>query len=344
MQRNSTVELFRILAILFVIIAHWNGWFVGGIAVPDVIKNEHTILQITQLFISSATSICVNMFILISGYYSIKLKFKSFIKLYIILFSVLVPYYLYISISNDSFTPIGLFNQLFVFTNSGYFVQCYMMLMIVSPILNSYCNQLKEGILAWVLLFAFMEFYFGCYRDVTNLGYSRGYSVIHFVLIYMIGRTVKFYESRLKRMAKFYWLLLYLACTISIMALYVSGVKWALDYSNPFVVFSSVCFFVPFLYHRFHSNIINWFAASSLTIYIGHVMNPTYGIIKALDNKLLADYSYPSYLAISFLIITALFVALAIYDHLRRIVTNPVENVLISFFDNRISPLINRIR
>ena len=77
--------------------------------------------------------------------------------------------------------------------------------------------------------------------------------------------------------------------------------------------------------------------SSSLTIYIGHVMNPTYGIIKALDNKLLADYSYPSYLAISFLIITALFVALAIYDHLRRIVTNPVENVLIRFFDNRIS-------
>lgn len=29
-QRNSSIELFRILATFLVLIVHWNGWFVGG--------------------------------------------------------------------------------------------------------------------------------------------------------------------------------------------------------------------------------------------------------------------------------------------------------------------------
>lgn len=30
-ERNSSIELFRILATFLVLIVHWNGWFVGGI-------------------------------------------------------------------------------------------------------------------------------------------------------------------------------------------------------------------------------------------------------------------------------------------------------------------------
>ena len=30
-ERNSSIELFRILATFLVLVIHWNGWFVGGI-------------------------------------------------------------------------------------------------------------------------------------------------------------------------------------------------------------------------------------------------------------------------------------------------------------------------
>lgn len=34
-ERNSSIELFRILATFLVLVVHWNGWFVGGL--PDTI-------------------------------------------------------------------------------------------------------------------------------------------------------------------------------------------------------------------------------------------------------------------------------------------------------------------
>ena len=58
-QRNSSVELFRILATFLVLIVHLNGWMAGGL----VEWNDADIPMIHktfQLIIQSLSVVCVN--------------------------------------------------------------------------------------------------------------------------------------------------------------------------------------------------------------------------------------------------------------------------------------------
>ena len=76
--RNSSIELFRIIAMLLVLIVHCNGWLVGGI--PDSFDEKNiSTFRISQAIIQSFSCTCVNMFILISGYFGLKFKLKSII-------------------------------------------------------------------------------------------------------------------------------------------------------------------------------------------------------------------------------------------------------------------------
>lgn len=60
-QRNSSVEIFRILATFLVLIAHFTGWFVGGLKNPF----DSTLglsFRIGQTVISALCVVCVNCF------------------------------------------------------------------------------------------------------------------------------------------------------------------------------------------------------------------------------------------------------------------------------------------
>ena len=101
-----------------------------------------------------------------------------------------------------------------------------------------------------------------------NLNINRGYSVVHFVAIYLIGRCLFLYQDDLRTIKSYYWIIVYTGCTIVICAMYLLGVRFAFDYSNPVVIISSICSFLPFIYMDFYNKIINWVAGSALSIYI----------------------------------------------------------------------------
>ena len=76
--RNSSLEFYRIIATFTVLVVHFNGWFVD---IPERFDFSHIALsRIGQMIIEAATIICVNMFVLISGYFGIKLRLSSVIK------------------------------------------------------------------------------------------------------------------------------------------------------------------------------------------------------------------------------------------------------------------------
>ena len=88
MQRNSSIELFRILVTLFVLIVHLNGYYIG----LDTHKfNFHSFQQIA---VESLSCIAVNGFILISGYFGIKLSFHALYKLWQSLITIYVPLFI----------------------------------------------------------------------------------------------------------------------------------------------------------------------------------------------------------------------------------------------------------
>ena len=336
-QRNSSIELYRIIATFAVLIVHFNGWFLGDWPLPDYDVNNPTLFRTGQMIISAAVIICVNMFVIISGYFGIKLKLSSVVKLYVYLALIYVPLYLVRFVSTHEFILVDFLEKWLVISHAGYFIQCYFMLMILSPVLNAFIDKFGRDSLKWVLLFWGLEFWFGCIMDVEELGYNRGYSVIHFVLMYMIARCIRFYEDDIKKIKRWVWMLGYLLSTIVIIICFIVGIKWCWDYSNPIVVFSSVCSFLPFLYKTYYNKVINWIASGTLAVYIIHVTNRIQTILETVDRNLLETKSYPMYLIMISGVILITFIVSALYG----IVCNYISSRMTKGLDKKTKAIMS---
>ena len=58
---------------------HFNGWFVDMPEKYDY--SSPTLFRVGQVIIEASTCICVNMFLIISGYFGIRLRLISVLKL-----------------------------------------------------------------------------------------------------------------------------------------------------------------------------------------------------------------------------------------------------------------------
>lgn len=313
LQRNSSIELYRIIATFAVLIIHFNGWFVGDWPLPEYDIHNPTLFRTTQLIVTPATIICVNMFVIISGYFSLKLKLSSILKLCIYLALIYVPLYILKCVSEREFSLIAFIDRFFVVSHAGYFIQCYFMLIVISPVLNAFIEKYGRAIIKWVLLFWVLEFWFGCIMDVEELGYRGGHSVIHFALMYMIARCIKLYEDEIKKINPWVWVFGYVFFTLLDVAFYLWGIKWCWDFTSPCLVISSVCTFLPFLYKTYYNKFINWIASGTLAVYILHLTSRIQSFLESVDRNILETNSYPMYLIKILGVILITFIVSVLY-------------------------------
>ena len=335
--RNSSIELYRIIATFAVLIVHFNGWFVGDWPLPEYDINNPTLFRTGQMTISALSIICVNMFVIISGYFGIRLKLSSILRFCIYLVLIYVPLYIVKCISDHEFCMTAFLERFFVISYAGYFIQCYFMLMILSPVLNSFIEKYGKKSLGWVIVFWMLEFWFACIMDVEELGYNHGYSVIHFVLIYMIARCIRLYEEIIIKIRPMFWVLGYLLLTFVLVVSHIVGIKWCWDYSNPVVVLSAVCSFLPFLYKTYYNKVINWIASGTLAVYVIHVTNRIRNFLENVDTKLLEMNSYPMYLVKILVVILAVFIVSVLYG----IVCNNISSKITKGIDTKTKALFD---
>lgn len=193
-KRNSSVELFRILATLMVVIVHYNGWLAGGM--PDHFDlSGASFCTVSQAVIEGFTAVCVNCFLVITGFYGVKLKPKTFWNMWILLVSIYVPCEIVMQIHEGAFSPRPLIDDLIAFTRESYYVQDYLMLVFLSPVLNTFIDKYGKKILPYALVFWGIEIVFDWLRHNQSLGFAQGYSLIHFILMYILGRTAFLYKD-----------------------------------------------------------------------------------------------------------------------------------------------------
>ena len=321
-ERNSSIELYRIIATFTVLIVHFNGWFVGGMRGFDF--HHPTLFGAGQMIIEALTCICVNMFLIISGYFGIRLKLTSVLRLCLLLVFIYVPFYIVEVLVGGAFSIKSLLGCFFVISRSGYFIQGYLMLMFFSPVLNAFIEKHGRQILPWTLCFVVIEFWFETVRGIENFGFNKGYSIIYFVLMYMIARCIALNKEKLLTLPMKCYVLGYLFCTIIICFMYVGGLECSFAYSNPIVIVSSICSFVPFMYRDWHNRLVNWVAGGTLAVYIIQVREPAYSLLVKIDNYFLNNYSYSHYLLLCGLVILLTFVFCVAYQKACEKIVNPV--------------------
>lgn len=184
-KRESNLELLRIVSMIAIVVYHacWH--------TRHYFDEQSTL--ISELFCSFIIY-HVSLFVLISGFFGIKLKTMSLLKIVLPCFFIGLSFNLISTFLLNKPTSAKDYILLFVpFLNSKWwFVTSYVQLMMASPILNfiNRSTNLREHLLV-VAIFSFICFtYGGIFHSEFD---ATGQSAFHFAFLYEVGSLIKKY-------------------------------------------------------------------------------------------------------------------------------------------------------
>lgn len=275
--RHSGIELLRIIAMFMILLLHANYWTFGNPSVCDVHSN--TLFSFSRILLEELCIVAVDVFVIISGWFGIKPSIKGYVSISIqVLFYSLLIQILGI-ILTDNIYSLRSFWGVFIVGKQYWFVVSYLLLYIVSPVLNVFVNTVdKKTFGLFLFAYFFFEIIYGWVSCVENFG--SGYSALSFCGLYLMARYLRLYCDKINN-EKYFFLFLYLLFAIlSTFIVFLSlwcGVEnkaWLdkfISYISPFVVLSSFSLFLLFKNFNIKSDWINYCSGSVLSIYLIHV-------------------------------------------------------------------------
>lgn len=276
-RRDSNMELLRILAMLIIMIVHADFRALNVPSSSDALIEPFPTLG--KLIVESFSIIGVNVFVLLSGWYGIKVRKERFLEfLFQIIFFICLCY-LFISIYHQHFVSPSISYFLMVGEWNYWFIKCYLFLYLFSPVLNAFVEKSTKNHF-FVLLASFYIFQ-TIYGWVGNVSwFHNGYSGISFLGLYLLARYLRLYPCKWIQFDKKYDLLIYVAfslfnTTIAFLSLRYNLIPYKItffyQYTSPFVILSSVFFLLYFTKLKINYNpYINWIASSCFAIYLLH--------------------------------------------------------------------------
>jgi len=283
------------------------------------------------------TIIGVNVFILITGYFSTTPKKTSLVNLaFICLFwmTIKVVCRLYFGESLSC-------KYLFFLTSSNWFIPSYIGLLFFAPILNTFCKHVSSKML-WggVIALIIVEVWFDLLppKPDVSLGTQRGYSVYSFVVLYLLARAFRLYglPAWFKKKSPY----IYVGCSVILGVVgYLLSVKGYANinriifaYNNPIIIASSVSFLMMFEQIHFHSKFINHVAKSTLAVLLGHT---AIVFIYQKQFKFIYDnFSGIQVVAYWILSITIVFCASIAIDQIRLYIYRPIDKLIKTKINN----------
>ena len=295
-NRESGIELLKILAIAMIVIAHVVQTlgkvepqlsYYPTAALINLSKStmnfEIFILQ-NMMYLGSLGN---SIFFICSAWFLCDSKKVSFKKIALICLDVWIVSVLYLIIIKGigiSIPMMMTIKSIFptIFANNWY-ITFYILIYAIHPLLNSVINQLnKNELLRICLVFAFL--YFGICFVKNNLFFASQlvtYSVLYFCIAYIKRYTPK-YTTNMRLNIK----LLFLAIVANVGLIFFTNIlgiigtpyiktlgeqvlRWASNY-NPFLILTAISLFNIFKELHFVNKNINYISSLSLLIYVIH--------------------------------------------------------------------------
>lgn len=359
-KRLSNMELLRIFSMLFIIISHLNIYGInwGGKSVP--IEDNLCLYNIGG-FIEPFCVIGVNLFFLLSGYFSIKHSWKKWIN-------IIITVYIYMIIIQGIGLCTGfnhfdkeLLKLVLLPFNKYWFLKVYLFMMLMSPFLNIIVESVskKKSLVRYFLIVFMMAFCaYGFFDADPHLGIARGYSLLSACCLYIIGGFIKngviFTQPYKPRI----WFGLYAAsaavnAVMTLIVINCFGIRQLAvvlqTYCSPIIIMASLFLFVGFTRLKFDedgkiSNVIRFFSSNVLAVYIIHSSNvvvPHYRNLVVQNvlarSNVIAAYAFIIPYAI------AIFVACVLIDKLFQISIGRIVSSISNFIGEKLNQLQEKI-
>lgn len=206
--RQSNFELLRLLAQFFIVFYH--------ILLTFVYPNTNLLFYKTLWL---PLHVGVILFVLISGYFTIKPTTKGFIKLFAIFTIYSIPEIIY-NIKNCQ--GVVLYELLYLSKTHFWFVKTYLFLYLLSPVINGYLKKANNHQLIYII---FALFFVSQYMAMTHgdNNMSDGKNVVNFMFIYSVGYFLKEKETKWKALPTYTILTIYFLLNILLVGTYVSS-------------------------------------------------------------------------------------------------------------------------
>lgn len=275
-MRSSNIELCRICAILLVILTHSASWTQGNLSALDT-------CFVPSLFMRGFAVIGVDVFVFISGWFGIILKKKSILNLFYICI-----FYGIIRVACLYYLGTLEVRNLFIISDTTWFVISYFGLLLFAPILNRFIETTTQRQLGvCVLMLIIYQTWFGWFPALPYFDtFQNGYSFVSFCIIYLLAQYLRRYGMPL--VFERFSFLFYIGISLSLGAAAFLSVSYSLPltnfifkYNNPLVIFSAVCFFYMFKCLQINNSaFVNYLASSTLAVLLIHEPQPFHGYMK----------------------------------------------------------------
>ena len=324
-ERNSAFELLRIVAMLLIVI-----WHISLHAQKGELYSHN--------YITAFCTTGVNLFILISGYFGIKISWKNVLTLIstILFYNIMAIAYEW---GTTRIIP-GIYSIRYLFApfqeSRWWFINCYFNLMLLSPIINLTLNKSTEQQIKYfigVLLFVSCISGF-CFGNSIN---PNGYNTFHFVTIYVLGNAIHRFDLPARLSTK-ELLVIYLLCTLILFICTFKIMYRSAFYNNPLVITSAVCLFCLIAKLNFKNKAVNYISSFMLPIYL--IQDSVIGFMAYdyLYNKgKILNFEGWHYFMILGIYLLALIGTVFIADNIRRLLFNRPVDVISRFLKNRIN-------
>lgn len=283
--RDSNFELLRIISMFMIVILH-----IGTHGISNYIEVSSFISGFSQeiyYLIRFLAIVAVNLYVMISGYYLSKSKFKLS-KLVRVFFEVAffssIIYLINVAMGYSEFQILTLLDSfLAVFSNEYWFVTVYFTLYAFSPFLNKLISQLsKKEYLSLLFIFFLVCCVWQFIIPIETIGVHHGNGLMYFVFLYLLGGYIQKFDFIIKKSKAKNYVCSYFILAIFCTAIYIYGSFYNQDnfifthisrldqYNSPIVLVMTYSLFQFFNNIKLKSKIINYVSQFTFGIYLIH--------------------------------------------------------------------------
>ncbi len=328
-SRQSNMELLRILAMFLVLFVHVNFYALGEIQSHRQVA-EAPLSSFVRIEFESLALVCVNLFVLLSGFFGIRPKAKGVANL---LFQFFFWRLLLVAVSffTGDFAFRAAVRSLIPGTIPGdWFIPCYLLLMMLAPALNAFVENTPKALPRFLIIFFAVQTLFGWLFPYWP--YNNGYSLISFIGIYMLGRYVHLHLDGkfVRAFTPYCGIGGYVLCA-TVAAAGCFGLIWLdaherfslmvshafMRYSSPFNVAGATLLLVAFSHFRFSNALVNRLAQSAFVVYIVHLTPSVWSYYQKVCQWLYSELNVMAYFGCAVLFCVLVYLACAVVDTAR---------------------------
>lgn len=355
-DRQINLDVLRVLSMLLIILFH----SIIHSGVLEAMEIDGGFVHIVEYFFYAITQVCVNLYVLISGYFLVNSKFKvaKLIQLWLeVVFYSLVQRLIFIALGVKAFSVASVISCFFpVITGRYWFVTIYFGMYLLFPFFNIVIHAMKkeQHTALNVILFILLSGMVTLHPSLDGLNKGGGWGIAWFIVLYFAAAWFRlYYQPNGKWVGKLLgWLgigafvVVCVLITQTSTTLHKVVMNWYRYDSAPSYI-ASLILFAAFLNIKFMpgklSKLVLYASSATFGVYLIHDHADTsVWLWKSLDlPSHMSNLAFPLFQIGS---VIAIFVVCVLIDLLRQITVGRVEKSRLVFkIGNKITNMFDSL-